>query len=111
MSASRRSSASFMADLPGGEEDRGAPQLAALRSRVPVEMGEGRTPRPRPARGSRLRACSAIFFLRTRSRTDALLDRAQAVNLSPPTGRSAGRTSALFVLEARGGETSRTLTA
>src|SRR2546428_13924401 len=28
-----------------------------------VEMGEGRTPRPRPARGSRLRACSAIFFL------------------------------------------------
>src|SRR2546426_7094774 len=51
-----------------------------------------------------------FFFSRTRSRTDALPDRTQAVNLSPPTGRSAGRTSALFVLEARGGETSRTLT-
>src|SRR2546428_12901917 len=70
-------------------------------------MGEGRTPRPRPARGSRLRACSAIFFSRTRSRTDALPDRAQAVNLSPPTGRSAGRPSPLFVLEARGGEALR----
>src|SRR3989442_12838562 len=107
MSASRRSSASFMADLPGCQEDRGAPQLAPLRSRVPVEMGEGRTPRPRPARGSRLRACSAIFFLADRSRTDALPYRAQAVNLSPPTGRSAGRTSPLFVLAARGGADTR----
>src|SRR5437879_6994715 len=44
-----------------------------------------------------------FLFLRSWSRTDELPARAQAVVLSPPTGRSAGRTSALFVLPAHGG--------
>jgi len=65
---------------------------------VTVEMGEGRTPRPRPARGSLLRAWSAILISRTEARTDTLLVLARSVYLSPPTDQSAGRSSAYIAL-------------
>jgi len=74
-------------------------KTAALRAPpVAVEMGEGRTPRPRPLPWPRLRACSAISFLEDPSAHRRAPGSLQAVNLIPPTGHSAGRTSAVDVL-------------
>src|SRR6267142_2429662 len=106
VSASNCSLASFMSLPPwalivlplDGQSALGGKQKGRLAASLSVEMGEGRTPRPRPLPRSRLRAWSAIFCLEIPSAHRRALGVSRLIFLSPPISRSADCTFAFVAL-------------